>query len=141
MPDALGRRARERSTFSNAPAEVEDLRVDIMRAVRSICPRWLAEQADDLTQVAISRILDRVRATNGELELSAGYLYRTAYSVVVMKSAAVVACRRSRSSQRSSWSRRMVIPSVSHWVAKSATQSRNVSRGWRRRVVEPSRCT
>jgi len=83
MPDALGRRARERSTFSNAPAEVEDLRVDIMRAVRSICPRWLAEQADDLTQVAISRILDRVRATNGELELSPGYLYRTAYSVVV----------------------------------------------------------
>ena len=64
-------------------ADVEQLRADILRAVRSICPRWLADQADDLTQIAVSRILDRLRATKGKLEVSPGYLYRTAYSVVI----------------------------------------------------------
>jgi len=83
MPDALGRRVRSLSTTSIAPAEVADLRADISRAIRTVCPRWLADQADDLTQIAISRILDRVRSTNGEMELSPGYLYRTAYSVVI----------------------------------------------------------
>jgi len=83
MPDALGRHVRSLSALSIASAEVEDLRADISRAVRMVCPRWLADQADDLTQIAISRILDRVRTTNGEMELSPGYLYRTAYSVVV----------------------------------------------------------
>ena len=83
MPDALGRHVHSLSALSMASAELEDLREDLSRAVRSVCPRWLADQADDLTQIAISRILDRVRATNGEIELSPGYLYRTAYSVVV----------------------------------------------------------
>jgi RNA polymerase sigma-70 factor (ECF subfamily) len=55
----------------------------MLRAVRSVCPRWLADQADDLTQIAIARILDRLRRTEGTVELSPGYLYRTAYSVVI----------------------------------------------------------
>jgi RNA polymerase sigma-70 factor (ECF subfamily) len=83
MPDALGRRVPSLSASSTSDLDVEQLRVDIVRAVRSICPRWLAEHADDLSQTAVSRILDRLRATEGTLELSQGYLYRTAYSVVV----------------------------------------------------------
>src|SRR5262245_61853855 len=83
MPDALGRHVRSLSALSSATADVEDLRADLWRAIRAVCPRWLADQADDLTQIAISRILDRVRTTKGEMELSSGYLYRTAYSVVV----------------------------------------------------------
>lgn len=66
-----------------AVADVEQLRVDILRAVRSVCPRWLANQADDLTQVAVSRILDRLLAMEGKLEFAPGYIYRTAYSVVI----------------------------------------------------------
>jgi RNA polymerase sigma-70 factor (ECF subfamily) len=64
-------------------SDVEQLRVDLMRAIRSVCPRWLADHADDLTQIAMSRIVDRLRATEGKLEVTSGYLYRTAYSVVI----------------------------------------------------------
>jgi RNA polymerase sigma-70 factor, ECF subfamily len=93
MPDALGRRVPSLSVVSTASftadssstaqIDIEQLRVDVVRAVRSVCPRWLAEHADDLSQIAVSRILDRLRTTAGQLELSQGYLYRTAYSVVV----------------------------------------------------------
>ena len=72
-------------TAAGAPTspDVEQLREDVLRAVRSVCPRWLADHADDLTQVATTRILDRLRSAEGTLELSSGYLYRTAYCVVV----------------------------------------------------------
>ena len=83
MPDALGRRVPSLSTSAPADLDVEQLRADIVRAVRSVCPRWLAQHADDLSQIAVSRILDRLRTAEGHLELSQGYLYRTAYSVVV----------------------------------------------------------
>ena len=63
--------------------DVEQLRRDILRAVRTICPRWLVDQADDLAQIAISRLLDRLRATEGRLELTPAYLYRIAYSVMI----------------------------------------------------------
>jgi RNA polymerase sigma-70 factor (ECF subfamily) len=62
--------------------DVEQLRAEIMRAVKKVCPRWLADQADDLAQVATSRVLDRLQDTGGA-ELSRAYLYRAAYSVVV----------------------------------------------------------
>jgi RNA polymerase sigma-70 factor (ECF subfamily) len=71
------------ATLWTTDLDVEQLRIDIARAVRSICPRWLADHADDLSQIAVSRILDRLRATEGRLEISSGYLYRTAYSVVI----------------------------------------------------------
>jgi RNA polymerase sigma-70 factor (ECF subfamily) len=103
MPDALGRRvpslsilSTESFTADSAPTadlDIEQLRIDIARAVRSVCPRWLAEQGDDLSQIAVSRILDRLRTTEGQLELSQGYLYRTAYSVVVDE---IRRCRRRR---------------------------------------------
>ena len=83
MPDARGRRVPSLSASLTADFDVEQLRIDIVRAVRSICPRWLAQHADDLSQIAVSRILERLRTAEGHLELSQGYLYRTAYSVVV----------------------------------------------------------
>ena len=83
MSDALGQRVRSLSISSIESSDIEDLRLDISRAVRSVCPRWLAEHADDLTQIAIARILDRLHRADGELALTTGYLYRTAYSVVV----------------------------------------------------------
>jgi RNA polymerase sigma-70 factor (ECF subfamily) len=66
-----------------AELDVEKLRADVLRAVRKVCPGWLAEQAEDLAQVATVRVLDRHRATGGTVGFSAGYLYRTAYSVVI----------------------------------------------------------
>jgi len=60
----------------------EKLRIDLARAVRRICPRWLAAQADDIVQVALMRVLDARRGNEGEA-LSASYLKRAAYTAMV----------------------------------------------------------
>jgi RNA polymerase sigma-70 factor, ECF subfamily len=62
---------------------VERLREDVARAVRNVCPDWLVDAADDLTQIATARVLDRIRATAGTVTFSAGYVYRAAYSVLI----------------------------------------------------------
>jgi RNA polymerase sigma-70 factor (ECF subfamily) len=61
----------------------EQLRADVARAVRKVCPRWLADEADDLTQVATARVLGRLRATDNRGAYTAGYLYRAAHSALV----------------------------------------------------------
>jgi len=62
---------------------VERLRADVARAVKHVCPAWLADQADDLTQIATTRVLDRIRATSGSATFTAGYVYRAAYSALI----------------------------------------------------------
>jgi RNA polymerase sigma-70 factor (ECF subfamily) len=64
-------------------AFVDRLRADVARAVRHVCPGWLADQADDLTQIATTRVLDRMRETSGSVTFTAGYVYRAAYSALI----------------------------------------------------------
>ena len=61
----------------------EQLRAAVARAVRRVCPRWLADEADDLTQIATTRVLARVNDTTGRVAFTSGYLYRAAYSALV----------------------------------------------------------
>lgn len=75
--------ASGRSISSADAAVVERLRSDIARAVRRVCPAWLADQVDDLTQIATARVLDRMRATAGTVVFTSGYLYRAAYTVLI----------------------------------------------------------
>ncbi|HEY7497624.1 MAG TPA: RNA polymerase sigma factor [Vicinamibacterales bacterium] len=63
--------------------DIERLRADLSRAVRQVCPRWLADCADDLIQVALSRVVERRRAAGGGAAFSKAYLYRAAYSVLI----------------------------------------------------------
>lgn len=81
-PDSAAADPSESLTTS-ADRAAEQLRLDVARAVRKICPRWLADQADDLTQIAVSRVLARMRATAGTVAFSPGYLYRVAHSALV----------------------------------------------------------
>jgi RNA polymerase sigma-70 factor (ECF subfamily) len=63
---------------------IDRLRSDVARAVRKICPRWLVDQIDDLTQVATARLIQRIRDTAGtSVVLTDGYIYRTAYTALV----------------------------------------------------------
>jgi RNA polymerase sigma-70 factor (ECF subfamily) len=57
------------------------LRRDLTRAVRRACPPWLAQDADDLVQEGLLRLLDRTDIDPATL--SAAYLRRIAHSVVV----------------------------------------------------------
>jgi RNA polymerase sigma-70 factor (ECF subfamily) len=61
----------------------ERLRSAVVRAVRRVCPPWLADDAEDIAQVATSRLLDRDRATAGAVDFSPAYVYRTAYCAVI----------------------------------------------------------
>lgn len=61
--------------------DAEHLRSQLERAVARICPRWLRGERDDLVQMSLVRILERVR--EGGAEFNATYLWRTAYAVVL----------------------------------------------------------
>jgi RNA polymerase sigma factor (sigma-70 family) len=60
------------------------LRRRVLAAVRRSCPRWLAEQAEDITQevmVRLVRVIEDERERNRELPAS--YLTRTAYNATI----------------------------------------------------------
>ena len=63
------------------------LRQDVVRAVARLCPTWLAARRDDLVQVAVMRVMQltdrRTASGEGSEPLSASYLYKVAYSVLV----------------------------------------------------------
>ena len=60
----------------------EALRRDLVRAVRCVCPRSLAEDAEDLVQESFIRLL-RARKLEGDNRVSATYLKKVAYSAVI----------------------------------------------------------
>jgi RNA polymerase sigma-70 factor (ECF subfamily) len=70
-------------TQAEPPEEYAELRKEIVRAVRSLCPRWLASRADDLVQAALLRILELRQRSEHRQELSTFYLKRVAYSALV----------------------------------------------------------
>ncbi|HSF44193.1 MAG TPA: RNA polymerase sigma factor [Thermoanaerobaculia bacterium] len=64
-------------------ADYAELRAELARAVRRLCPRWLASRAEDLVQVALLRIFELRQRSEQERELSSFYLKRVAYSAMV----------------------------------------------------------
>jgi RNA polymerase sigma-70 factor (ECF subfamily) len=64
-------------------ADYSELRTELVRAVRSLCPRWLTSRAEDLVQVALLRIFELRQRSEQERELSSFYLKRVAYSALV----------------------------------------------------------
>jgi RNA polymerase sigma-70 factor (ECF subfamily) len=68
------------------PQEVDDyarLRSELVRVVSRICPPWLASRADDLVQVALLRVLEIRRKSEGNAQISTSYLRKTAYSALI----------------------------------------------------------
>jgi RNA polymerase sigma-70 factor (ECF subfamily) len=59
------------------------MRGDLVRAVTRICPPWLASRSDDLVQVALMRVLEVQRRSEGNTRLSSSYLRKVAYSALV----------------------------------------------------------
>jgi RNA polymerase sigma-70 factor (ECF subfamily) len=76
--------AADRDT-ENRPSddEVARLRAAMERAVRRVCPRWLADRADDLVQMATLRVLEARPSAEGNRGVSAFYLHRVAYTTLV----------------------------------------------------------
>jgi RNA polymerase sigma-70 factor, ECF subfamily len=59
------------------------LKAALMRAVRRRCPSWLANDAEDIAQVALTKVMTSERAGEGERPYSSFYLYKVAHSVLV----------------------------------------------------------
>jgi RNA polymerase sigma-70 factor (ECF subfamily) len=63
--------------------EYATIRGDLVRAVTRVCPAWLASRSDDLVQVALLRVLEVHRKSEGNAQLSPSYLRKVAYSALV----------------------------------------------------------
>jgi len=60
-----------------------DLAARMARAVRRQCPPWLADQADDIAQAALTKIVTLDKAAEGKRPLTSFYLHKAAHSALV----------------------------------------------------------
>ncbi|HYX24061.1 MAG TPA: RNA polymerase sigma factor [Thermoanaerobaculia bacterium] len=68
---------------SGSPADFAQLHRELVRAVDRVCPRWMADRADDLVQVALMRVMEIQRKKEGAAELNLFYLRKVAYSAMI----------------------------------------------------------
>ena len=61
----------------------EALRAELVRAVRRVCPEWLADRRDDLVQTALLRVMEIERRSEEAREFAPAYLGRTAYCALI----------------------------------------------------------
>ena len=59
------------------------IRSELVRAVTRVCPPWLASRSEDLVQVALLRVLEVHRRSEGNAQLSSSYLRKVAYSALI----------------------------------------------------------
>ncbi|HTS79013.1 MAG TPA: sigma-70 family RNA polymerase sigma factor [Myxococcaceae bacterium] len=77
------------------PGDIERIRQVLIRAVQRHCPPALAAQREDLVQMALVRLVERVRREGTRVQ-GTSYLWRVAYTVVIDE------IRRHRRQQRQS---------------------------------------
>jgi RNA polymerase sigma-70 factor (ECF subfamily) len=65
------------------PAEFERIRRILERAVRRVCPSWLASQSEDLVQNACLRVVQKWKNTEEPAALGSSYLWKVAHSAVM----------------------------------------------------------
>lgn len=75
--------SQQLTIFPDPGGDYAELRAELARSVRSICPRWLSDRWDDLVQTALLKIMELRRRSEQERELSSFYLKRVAYSALV----------------------------------------------------------
>ncbi|MDP9122662.1 MAG: RNA polymerase sigma factor, partial [Acidobacteriota bacterium] len=56
------------------PDDFEQLRIELVRAIRRICPRDLADCAEDLVQAALIRVLEIWRKSEGTAQFNKTFL-------------------------------------------------------------------
>lgn len=60
-----------------------DLRRRVASAVRRHCPRWLSEQADDIVQNVLLKLLESLKKSDGDRTFSSVYLEKSVSGAVV----------------------------------------------------------
>lgn len=59
------------------------LKDTLTRAVRRQCPAWLSSDAEDIAQMALTKVIASAKAAEGKPQLSSFYLYKVAHSALV----------------------------------------------------------
>ena len=62
---------------------LDDLRRRLTGSVARVCPRWLADQAEDIVQNAMVQLLAALKRSGGKQEFSSTYLRRVAHGATV----------------------------------------------------------
>jgi len=62
---------------------VSELRRQLLAAVRRSCPRWLSDQAEDIVQVTLIRLLAVLEKSGGESDFGPSYIKKAAYNATV----------------------------------------------------------
>ena len=85
MTPTRGEPVGESSSKSPGPphAEMDRVREGLTRAVARLCPRWLADQREDIVQNACLRVVRIFQESKEPVPLGASYLWRTAHSAVM----------------------------------------------------------
>lgn len=55
----------------------------LQRAVAATCPSWMADRRDDLVQMALLRVMDLKRRSEGKRRFSSSYLWKVAHSALI----------------------------------------------------------
>ncbi len=66
-----------------APFDTGRLHAVLSRAVRSVCPAWMAQRREDIVQNATVRVVRKWNETEEPETLGASYLWRVAHSAVM----------------------------------------------------------
>lgn len=75
--------ARSSAADEASAPEVESLRKSLATAVARTCPFWLSQEREDLVQTALLRIVGLRGRGEPPSEMTATYLWKTAYSVTL----------------------------------------------------------
>lgn len=78
-------RAEHEPALDNSVCDesLEQLRAQLLKAVWSICPSWLADDREDIVQMALAKLMESAARTATGLGFSKTYLRKVAYSHVV----------------------------------------------------------
>lgn len=55
----------------------------LQRAVAGTCPAWMIDRKDDLVQMALLRVMDLKRKSEGKRRFSSSYLWKVAHSALI----------------------------------------------------------
>jgi len=65
------------------PADIERVRRHLVAAMRRVCPPSIADEAEDLVQRALIKLMQSRTAGEENRTVSASYLWRVAYTAVI----------------------------------------------------------
>jgi RNA polymerase sigma-70 factor (ECF subfamily) len=82
-PAGIATTGRSSGAIEISTTRVDSLRRGLSTAVARICPFWMSQEREDLVQTALLRIVGLLGSGESHREVTATYIWKTAYSVTL----------------------------------------------------------